>query len=261
MRFPIPPRRLARSRSRRVVRRGPEGLVRPRVVGVVAWTLLLPLAACRDSPTDPLEGLVAAETDQAALALELPLPTPVRDRDDRSPHEGVLRWMASWDRPILEGRRIRSALYPELGAYLAGEGTGDELVQELALLRLGIRRAGQLDAGALPEFLTAGVDRARDAYRRGDRAARAGHEKEGWTELIRGADALREVGPEAVARSAVARAEARLRRIQGAGSYSETERERIGHLVRGGRQALDAGAWGLAIRRAFYARGLIDGNG
>ena len=82
-----------------------------------------------------------------------------------------------------------------------------------------------------------------------------------WSALLQGADALREVGPEAVARTAVAECEARLRRIPEDAPYSETELDRIRHLVTGSRQALESEEWGLAIRRAYYAESLLAGNG
>lgn len=252
----------SRSRASRAGARTPVAW-RRRVVRSLAAALGLSvvLSGCRDSPTDPLEGLVAGETDLAALALELPLPSPVFETSASPQPEVVDRWLRSWDEGVLEGRRLRSALYSELGSLLARRHTRAELADEVGLLGAGVRRAGELETSVLPEFLTAGVERARAAYARADRALASRHEEEAWTELIRGADALREVGPEAVARSAVSRVEDRLRRIPGDGTYSEKEWERIRHLVRGGRQALDVGDWGLAIRRAFYAKGLLDGNG
>ena len=39
--------------------------------------------------------------------------------------------------------------------------------------------------------------------------------------------------------------------------YSEQEQERLGRLVTGGRQALEDEDWIRAIRRAYYAKGLL----
>ena len=239
-------------------RRAWGGGLRRGIAGVCLGILLL--GGCRDAPTDPLSGLVAAETGLAALALELPLPAPELDGSDGAP-EVVERWLASWEAPLLEGRSLRAELYPELGDRMTAARSRDELLDELGLLGAGVRRAEELDAAAIPEFVWAGVERAREAHDRARTAVAGGDEPSGWAGLLRGADALREVGPEAVARGAVYRVEERLRRISDDASYSEQSRERIRHLVRGSRHALDDGAWGLAIRRAYYAQGLLDGNG
>lgn len=232
--------------------------MRRGVAGVCLGIVLL--GGCRDAPTDPLSGLVAGETELAALALELPLPAPELDGPDGAP-EVVERWLASWEAPLLEGRSLRSGLYRELGDRMASARSPDDLRDELGLLGAGLRRAEELDAAAIPEFLQAGVERAREAHDRARTALADGDEPTGWAGLLLGADALREVGPEAVARGAVYRVEERLRRISDDASYTEQSRERIRHLVRGSRHALKDGAWGLAIRRAYYARGLLDGNG
>jgi len=234
----------------------------PALLGACGLCLLVLLqAACRDSPTDPLSGLVAGETGRAALSLELPLPVPVLEDPAAEGQDLVDRWRSSWEAPGLEGRVLREDLYPALGRLLAQARSDRALMQDLALLGAAVRRAGELDPEALPAFLEAGIERADASYRRGERAATAGNEAAGWAALLRGADALREVGPEAVARTAVDECEEKLRRISEDASYSEKERERIRHLVRGSRHALDDGDWVLAIRRAYYAEGLIRGNG
>jgi hypothetical protein len=222
------------------------------------------MVGCRDSPTDPLQGLVAPETDLAALSIELPLPAPVLDdasTAEAAPAEAVQAWRRSWEKPVLEGRRMREALYPRLAELQVGLFDRAELTEQLALLGAGVRKARQLESSSLPQFLKSGIEHAEAAWHRGERAASAGSLESAWEALLRGADNLREVGPEAVARTAVSDVEARLGRSPADGPYSEKELERIRHLVHGSRQALEEAAWGLAIRRAYYAGGLLDGNG
>lgn len=225
---------------------------------------LLPLLlwGCRDSPTDPLQGLVAGETDLAALSLELPLPSPAGlVPDEAEAAEAVTRWRRSWEEPVLAGRATREELYPELGRLMAERVGSPEPTGDMALLGAGVRRAEELLERGLPAFLDAGIREAAAAHDRARRAVAAGDRARAWEGLLRGSDALREVGPEAVARTAVGRCEASLRRIPEDHAYSEKELERIRHLVRGSRQALEGGDWALAIRRAYYAEGLLAGNG
>lgn len=223
--------------------------------------LAVALSGCADSPTDPFQGLVAGETELAALALELRLPSPVVESPDGEVPGAVARWRSSWEEPVLEGRSLREELYPALARHLAGEHTRQALAEELARLGAGVRRATGLEGLSLPEFLDAGIRRAESAHRQAEQAVTTGSEERAWVELLRGADALREVGPEAMARAAVARCEEELRRISDGHPYSEKEAERIRHLIRGSRHALEDGDWALAIRRAYYAEGLLAGNG
>lgn len=216
------------------------------------------LTACGDSPTDPMAGLVAGDTGLAALALELPLPAPL---DDGRSEAAAAAWRASWTRPVLEGREVRDDLYRTLARARARQGDEAALAEAVGLLQSGLRQASALELDVLPAFLAAGVAEARARARAADRAALAGDAARAWEDLFRGADALREIGPEAVARTAVARAEAAHRRIQADGPYTQKERERVQRLLWGGRQALEDGDWAGAIRRAYYAEGLLAGNG
>lgn len=193
--------------------------------GVALAVLLAAAAACRDAPTDPLVGLVAEES-YAALALGVMLPDP--------------------------------------DAWPAGAELDPETIRgQVALLGGAVERARALtaDAAALPPHVAEGIldagsalSAALEAEARGDRpAAREA--------VIRGADALRQVGPEAAARSLQGEVERRLGRLGADAPYSVEDLDRLGRLARGAREALDEGDWVLAIRRAFYAKGILDGNG
>ena len=59
----------------------------------------------------------------------------------------------------------------------------------------------------------------------------------------------------------VSEVDAGLRRISADETYSEQDLERLSRLVRGGREALSEQDWVRAIRRAYYARGLLASGG
>jgi len=233
--------------------------------GILAFLVVAVLAAgCRDAPTDPLVGLVAQDA-YAALALGAAFPDPVswmstQDLSTGS-SEALERWQASWDLPADAGREAREAVYGPLVADLSGVLEGTELAEELARLEAAVVRAQALGLETLPPHVANGVHRA-TAQALAARAALDGDDEVGMLgALVRGGDALREVGPEAVARSLQSEVEARLGRVSESDPYSDQDLERLQRLVRGGRQAVEMGDWGLAIRRAFYAKGLLDGNG
>lgn len=222
------------------------------------------LAGCRDAPTDPMVGLVAEEA-YAALALGVSFPDPATwvtdDELTTSGARALESWRASWDLPAEEGHELREEAYDALAADLEPVVTPERLQEELARLNEAVLRARGLGLEEIPEHVAQGIDRAEAQ----NLAARAAFDEGDVTHalgaLVRGADALREVGPEAVARALQGEVEERLRRISEADSYTDQDMERLQRLMRGGRQALDEGSWGLAIRRAFYAKGLLDANG
>lgn len=229
------------------------------LVAAAASCAVFVTAAC-DAGTDPVEGLVAAETDVAALALGLPLPTPDHrafDPTDGPAASALAEWRRSWDLPQEEGVAARDLLYPVLAGALVGGLDRQDILEEADALNDGVQAARRLVGDDAPPAVTRGIARASgaraaavDALRREDRRTAIGY-------LLRGGDALRAVGPEAVARTVVEEAEEAFRRIADDPTYSDQERTRISRLVRGSRQALDEGEWALAIRRAYYAKGLV----
>lgn len=222
------------------------------------------LAGCRDAPTDPMVGLVA-EDAHAALALGVSFPDPASWAEpgalSHEGHRAMDRWQTSWDLPVEEGRAAREATYVPLVEALAVQLTAEEVERELALLAEGVLRARGLGLDTPPPHVAAGVERAVEAASAARRALLSGDPELALESVIRGGDALREVGPEAVARALQSEVETGLGRISGGDPYPVEELERLRRLVRGGRQAVEEGAWGLAIRRAFYAKALLDGNG
>lgn len=222
------------------------------------------LAGCRDAPTDPMVGLVA-EDAHAALALGAAFPDPVSWAAPGALGEAgaraLERWQASWDLPADQGREVRESAYGPLVEELAGTLGADGVQGELALLAEAVLRAQELGLSVLPAHVSEGLARAGSEVVTARTAHLQGDVHGALEAVVRGGDALREVGPEAVARSLQSEVEARLGRVSGSDPYSAQDLERLQRLVRGGRQAVEAGDWGLAIRRAFYAKGLMDGNG
>lgn len=208
-------------------------------------------------------GLVAREA-YGALALGVAFPDP-----DGWAESGALvpsaaraleRWRASWDLPPEEGRRARADLYPDLAAGLAAQVGREALREEVALLTAGVLRAETISADGLPEHVAEGIREAVEQRSLAVEALQRGDAPGAVEAVLRGGDALREVGPEAVARALVGEVEERMGRLSPDAPYSQQDQERLRRLVRGGRQALEMGDWSLAIRRAFYAKGLLDGN-
>lgn len=233
--------------------------------GILAFlAVALVATGCRDAPTDPMVGLVA-EDAYAALALGVAFPDPSGWAADQALSGAGARaletWRASWDLPVDEGRALREGTYAPLALVLAESMAPDVIEQESVVLAEAVLRARGLQAEVLPEHVVEGIHRAGSQSESARAALRAGDAVGTLEALIRGGDALREVGPEAVARALQGEVEARMGRVSDADPYSVQDLERLGRLVRGGRQAVDEGDWGLAIRRAFYAKGLLDGNG
>lgn len=222
------------------------------------------VAGCRDAPTDPMVGLVAEDT-YAAMALGVSFPDPAVWAGEHALHgEGARaleRWQRSWDLPADAGRSERTVVYAALAEGLADVLTVEELGVEVAVLDDAVLRAGSVAGSTLPAHLALGIERAVEAAKDAREAYGAGDRVRTLVHLMEGGDALREVGPEAVARALQVEVEDRLRRVLAPHPYSGEDLERVRRLVQGGRQAVEAGDWGLAIRRAFYARGLLDGNG
>ena len=153
------------------------------------------------------------------------------------------------------GRRI--VLVPTMGALHDGH---------LTLIRAARRVPGAVVVVSIfvnPLQFGAGEDL--DAYPRtlddDLDALRAENLRDAMVQLLAGSDALREVGPEAVARTMVSEVVADRRNISARDSYSEQDLERLDRLLRGGREALSDQDWVRAIRRAYYARGLIVRDG
>jgi hypothetical protein len=224
----------------------------------------LATGACRDSPTDVLAGIVTPET-QPALALGVVLPDPSAwaepatdgTADGTAGAAALAAWRSSWDLPAASGREVREASYDALIGLLPPDRREATAAEDLTTLQRALQGAEALPAEALPPTVRRGLATAQ-AEATAAAVARDGHDVTGaLVHVLRGADALREVGPEAVARTLVDDVEKGMRRIGPGAAYSPTDIERMRRLVQGGREALEQGNWVLAIRRAYYARALM----
>ncbi len=232
------------------------------------------LAACADAPRDPVALLVAPEA-RAALEVgaSLPgLPELVR----RATPEGtvvpaLVEAEALWREAEASGDPALAEVLRDSSYVLAGPalavgldsatlgGVQARLERWIALAGGVVRHAEFHDlAEALNE---AGTDlaAARAAHARGDSVGAV-------VATLRASDRLEQTTPQAVASRLSAEDEAAVARAQQlAGKVisadSRLRLERIDRLVRGARQALSAGHYEMAIRRAYYARQLLMAEG
>ncbi len=225
----------------------------------------LTVASCQDSPTDPMVGVVAGESSPA-LALDISFADPENligtgeslDADG----VGILeRWRDSWTLETEKGHAVRGALYPRLEDALASMVRPGDLDRELASMADALRRAQTIPRSALLPRLANGLDAAAGCYASAVAARGRGDTREAVSMIVRGGDALREVGPEAVARSLQQDVAAAYGSISPSDAYSSQDLERLERLVRGSQQAIEQSDWVLAIRRAYYARALLGKNG
>ena len=222
------------------------------------------LLGCEDAPTDPLARIVAGETAGAlALGVDLPHPGSWTVPDDAAPEsaDALVRWLTSWDLPGDEGRQVRSSAYSALATLFVPELSRGGIGEQLDGLSEGVRHALQLPQDQLPQRIRVRISEAANAHVLALDALRAENLQDAMVQLLGGSDALREVGPEAVARTMVSEVDAQRRSISAADTYSEQDLERLDRLLRGGREALSEQDWVRAIRRAYYARGLMVRDG
>ena len=222
------------------------------------------MAACQDAPTDPVARIVTPETAvSVALGVVLPEPEMWLDDEAAAPElvDAVARWRLSWDRPVAEGRPIRESLHAELAQGLLPTLGPGGVKEEEERLAEGVARAQELPEADLGPEIVARLSDAQRAHTLAFRALRGGDAEEGLRYVLLGGDILREVGPEAVARALVSEVEELQRRLSESDSYSEQEAERLDRLVLGSRQALEDQDWVRAIRRAYYAKGLLTDGG
>jgi hypothetical protein len=210
---------------------------------------------------DPIARIVTPETAVSiALGVVIPNPEAWLGEGETPPalQDALARWRISWNLPADEGRSARDEVYPALAEGLAPLIGPGGVREEEVHLGEGIARARALPPEDLgPEIVQRLADAAA-AHARASQARRAGAPVDGLRHVLIGADILREVGPEAVARALVAEVAELNGRLMDSNSYSEQDRERLERLVTGSRQALDEADWVRAIRRAYYAKGLLS---
>ena len=244
----------------------PDALSFPRIPSLgrlVSFAFVLSvLAGCDDAATGPLARLVAGES-AGALALGVTLPDPaawvIPETASPEAADAVALWTTSWDLPGDEGHGVRAGNYVRLAELFVPEFGRGGISEQLDVLWEGVRRAQELPGLELPERIRQRIMDASRAHARTHEALLAERLREAMVQLLIGSDALREVGQEAVARTMVSEVDAELRRISLDETYTEQDLDRLGRLVRGGREALAEQDWVRAIRRAYYAKGYARG--
>lgn len=233
---------------------------RSRVLIAAAFALL---AGCRDSGSDPLAALVASETVPAvAVPVELPtlglLAADAEVRDELAP---VLEaWLLAWeaDDPDL-GRSARDEAIrqaaPALRDALGAGGVSSTLDPLFQVERdLG-------DIGSVPPDLVPALEEIRSLVSDTRAALDAGRHDRALTVGLQASDRIRELGPRAVARTLIARADRALVRGEVTGAVDARSMARGERLLAGARRALEEGEVDLSIERAWYAAQLLEGKG
>jgi hypothetical protein len=226
--------------------------------GGVILTLLL--WACEDVANDPLAMAVAPETHGAVLLTGgLPTLSDLMTEYGLAAHaeQELDAWWGSWELGPEDGPRVRDSLYPIAGRalfpYLLDEGVAELLSQNEEALRAAQAVELLLVADAVDEAM----ERAWDFHHEAVAALGRGMGEAALVLALRSADAVREVSPGQVAGALVDRAVESLRRNEGVVPYSQEELTRIRRLTRGAEEALEAGDYPRAIRRAYYACQLL----
>jgi hypothetical protein len=231
---------------------------RNTLLSCVFFTLLV--SACSDAEEGPLALAVAPETQGAVQFFgELPtLPSLFSryglDNEGASQAEA---WWASWEMEDEGGTELRSRVRA-LGASHLLPFMGSSGIRDV-VARNGLNIAAV--EGVASFLRSPSIDAAL-------RSARGSHSRASWDLqeeewegalvcALETADALWQVTPLQVAKDLLQDADAALGRKQSSRTYSQEELIRIRRLMYGASEALDAGDYPRAIRRAYYACQLL----
>jgi hypothetical protein len=220
------------------------------------------LVGCGDLET---AALVSVETDSPVptlhLGRDLPsVPTLVSRWGGILPLEEVqARWTGSWLLPPSEGDRVRSEAVQALVLLLEPRLSPEEMEAEVDRVRLALANVTLALEGRDLESLDGPVaDAARAAARAGE-ALEAEDRAVALRWALEASDHLRRATPEVVARTLIQEVEARLEegRISDAHPYPEEMTARAQRLLQGARAALASDDAPLALRRVWYASGVL----
>ncbi len=229
----------------------------------IAGVLLVGLAACQDDPSDPLAALVSAETAPAvAVPVDLPSLGELAQRAGVREELGPVLdgWVAGWENenPDL-GRAARDEAIRLAAPVLRDElGAGGVATTLAPLFQVG-RDLGEIpdvpaDLAPRLQEVRSFVDDTRVALDEGryDRALTLG---------LQAADRIRALGPRAVARTLISRADRAMVRAQVIDDFDPVALSRGERLLSGARRAMEEGQLDLAIQRGYYAIQVLEGRG
>lgn len=236
----------------RPLRRGP--------IGRAALCLLVGavLGACDDAPTDPLAQLVTTET---TASVEVPVGLPgltdlaVRAGVEEEVAPVLVRWESSWSDAAL-GEAARAAAVRDVAPVIADALGRGGVASVLAPLHRVERDLGLL--GDVPVDLLPDVEAVRSLVRESRDALADGRAHRALSAGLLASDRLRALGPVAVARTLVARADRALMATVGAEGVDAVSVTRGERMLSGARRALAQGDGERAVQRAFYAVQLLE---
>ncbi|TVR57047.1 MAG: hypothetical protein EA421_01730 [Gemmatimonadales bacterium] len=225
--------------------------------------------------------LVAVETDSPVptlhLGRDLPSLPGLVDQWGRQLPLAELEalWTDSWALPEEEGLRIRAEAVQALVLVLEPRLDEKELEGEVRRVREALAGvSGALDGLELAS-LDGPVADAGQAGARASAALQAGDRAGALRWALEASDHLRRATPEVLALALIRETEEALKvlershsnpstsatgRNSGAETYSEVTRARIHRLLLGARDALEEGDPARALRRAWYAVGLLESS-
>lgn len=227
----------------------------PRRILFAGAFLAVSLAACHDSPLDPLAAVTTVET-VPALTVSHPIPS-LAELAARVPGAGELAGpVAAWERSWAQedGEAVRAGVRVEAAPVLY-EVLGETAARS-ALTSLDWLASGEAGIDELPVSLEGPLREALLLRERGERALAVGKGEEALVWALAAGDRVRSVTSQAVAQRMVRRGETLLARHEAAAG----DLERATHLMNGARRALAEGDHSMAIQRAFYACQVLEGR-
>ena len=219
-----------------------------------------PLSACQDVEGDLFAVAVATETHGAILFTGSLSSVPQLLSAEGLEGEGAAEvdaWWESWTLGRGDGERLRTQIYPSAVRHLYPV-LGQTGVRELLAQQGETVGAGETAAGIVTsEAIQTALGKASRLHGEAMVESAQGDLEQALLLTLQSVDALWEVSPHQVVVDLLDRATEVLRRNEGRASYSEEELTRIQRLTSGAKEALDAGDYPRAIRRAYYACQLL----
>lgn len=229
---------------------------------MLAGAVLLGLVGCQDDPSDPLAALVASETVPAvAVPVELPTLADLAQRAGVREELGPVLdgWVAGWED---ENEQLGTAARDE-AIRLAAPTLHDALGPGGVASTLSpLFRVGQ-DLGDLPDVPADLAPRLEEIWSLIDDTRAAldeGRFDRAMTTGLQASDRIRALGPRAVARTLIARADRSMMRAEVVDGFDPVALSRGERLLTGARRAMEEGDFDLAIQRGYYAVQLLEGR-